>query len=210
MTRAGIPHFGRPFSTELSENQVRSLLQAQGNFQSVTAEWPLLVQNTGTGGLRLRIDPSAFDRPAVVATAEPGIQIQQFRIVSVSGSDAMRTRALPGGVLDLDLPITWVARPWFLRGGNTWSPTARNNVKRQGITYSAFTANDQKRVAVKTGTPTISEDQTIVPLYVAKDIIVAAKVNTGVVVPGTEEDDEPVPVLWLDLNTTGRMWAKQL
>lgn len=86
-----------------------------------------------------------------------------------------------------------VAKPWELR--ETYLDGTTNN----GITY-AYTDGENRNADDGTN----DEDQVIVPAYDIHDdvLINAFQVYTGVTV-GSE------PVVWEDMNTAGRAWAKQ-
>lgn len=86
-----------------------------------------------------------------------------------------------------------VAKPWELR--ETYLDGTTNN----GITYD-YTDGETRNADDSSS----DEDQVIVPAYDIHDdvLINVFQVYTGVVV-----DDEPV--VWEDLNTAGRAWAKQ-
>lgn len=84
-----------------------------------------------------------------------------------------------------------VAKPYLLR---------RSITSWNGITYTY--TSDYEREATD-GVDT--EDQVIVPAYVADDIVYIVRVSAF----GTDvEDEDGNPVYWLDLNVDGRAWAK--
>lgn len=125
-------------------------------------------------------------------SASSGVATQQFRILFLPIiSEAIKCRTWDGSTEGGD--IIRVARPYFLQGGRAW-----NNVVRNGVTYSNYRGfSDQIRTATKEGE---SETQTIVPAYLPSDILIAARVNTGVTTP------QGIIVEWIDLNVDGRMW----
>jgi len=150
-----------------------------------------------TIGLDLR---KAFVKQGTTTTEPPatsGLLGKRCVIKSVE-SEYLRCRAkngtqeLPGDIL--------VARPWFLRGPNTWQ-----NKQRRGITYS-YLADTQRRTATSA---TGNETQVIVPRYSLEDEIeVVQGVSTGVYV--VDPDLGFTELRSVDLNVDGRMWAKEV
>lgn len=67
MGKERTPHVGRPFGTEVTEHQVNDLFQTTGNVRAMDVKWPLLIESTQAGGIRLSIDPEVFeaDQPQV-------------------------------------------------------------------------------------------------------------------------------------------------
>jgi hypothetical protein len=85
-----------------------------------------------------------------------------------------------------------VAKPYLLRKSLT---------SRDSKTYSAYTTDGQERTATKAPD---TESQIVVQKYLANDFIeVAPCYGTGVV------DSEGNPVVLVDINNSGRMWAKK-
>jgi hypothetical protein len=210
MTRANLPHFGRPFDTELSENEVRAMIQAQGNFQSIQVEWPLLIQNTGTGGMRLRIDPAFESRGSVVA-ASTGVSSRYFKIIRHSDDFTTdRSDVIPCVSFDpTDLeaeaepgePVIWVAKIWFLRGFATWNGKTRRNIQ---YSYQLFTHHTRTATFDPDGTPE-SETQVIVPSYSEGDVIRATRMVTGLTTAVDNAVNDRAPVVWEE-DASGRMW----
>ena len=202
MARENQPHVGRPFDGPVRASQMNDVFQQISNFKSMSVTRPLTLTQTAGGGVRLGIQ---LPKPVkAVAAVAAGTTIKQFQIRgSSTQSDAIL--CFPdNGIDEIDISNkVWVAKPWFLRGKGTWEGESR-----KGVTYSDYIVGNQTRTATSTIDPGDSELQTIIPGYVSQDIIVAALVGTGVIEPGTEDDEDgPTMVKWLDLNTTGRMWA---
>lgn len=200
MARYRMPHVGRPSDLPVTHTQMNDTFQGVSNAQHISVSEPLTIQNTLGGGTRIGIIlPAAA--PAAVA-AEPAVMAKQFKVISTAHSDVMQCLPFVGGQSG-SIDLTWVAKPWFLRGANTWPET----VLRKRITYTYSEGVHGTRQATNhLPIPSVTEQQTIVPGYVLNDVIIAMRVNTGVVVPGTEGDDEPATVSWLDINNDGRMW----
>lgn len=70
MAKGRIPHVGRPFTNEVTANQLNTAFQTTGNVQAMRTDWPLLIEQTPEGGIRLWIDP-AFLRRAVGPPRDP-------------------------------------------------------------------------------------------------------------------------------------------
>ena len=157
-----------------------------------------VVENSG---LTLRDGPDGqvlgTDMRARAAAAETsqGVVAQQFKITNVSQSDVIEGKFQTGSTTDSPEVRVKIAKPWFLRGQDTWGGKTRKQ-----ITYTNFEDGGQTRTALSA---TEFEIQTIVPEYRVNDIIVAVKANTGIPLPGGEGGET---VKWLDLNTDGRMW----
>lgn len=119
----------------------------------------------------------------------PPPAMQRLKIVSIAG-DYLICNPFKGAAPDTTSQIQ-VAKPFELR---------RSVVAWNGLTFTY--TGDQARTATS-GSDT--EDQVVVPLYVAGDIILAAKnIIGGVdVTLGSGED-----MGWIDLNLAARAWAK--
>jgi len=134
--------------------------------------------------------PSPFT-PLQVPGHSVGSPIMQARLVSVE-DDTLQVVTWDGTSEGAD-EIT-VAKPFLLRrtpfDGETW-----NGVNYTYTSATARTGDD--------GTNT--EDQVVVPPYVADDLIYIVRVLGGT----DTVDGADAPVLWLDLNVDARAWAKQ-
>lgn len=193
MPRERKPEVGRPFNAPVTVAQQNAAYQTNANVNAISVDPPMTITNTPGGGIRLGIVmPRQVRQPVDIP-----ITTKQFKLADTRESDAFQCVAFDGGEVT-DFERIWVARPWFIRGGRTWSA-----VTRQDVRYTNYIAGHQQRRATKDGE---IETQTIVPRYATSDIIIAVKVDTGVLVPGTEEDEEPETVEWLDINNDGRMW----
>ena len=126
-----------------------------------------------------------FNRVGAVQTEQAGriVRLMQMKVVSVGGDTI--TCSFYDGEFTSSAEIS-VARPYLLRN----SLASRNGI---GYTYTgtdARTADD--------GSDT--EDQVVVPAYVAGDIIYAMSIPSG----GTSVENAE----WIDINVDGRAWAK--
>jgi hypothetical protein len=93
---------------------------------------------------------------------------------------------------DIDKPL-FVAKPYLLR----------NSINsRDGLTFS-YTDTDERTATDDDSGDT--EDQVVVPAYVEGDLIVVARMNTGVY----KDDEQEDPVLWQDMNVDARAWAEK-
>jgi len=128
-----------------------------------------------------------------------GSKARQFKITSVAFSDYLICHSYDGGTEGQE--AIYVAKPWFLRGTDTWGSITRLNISYE---YQS----PASRTATKQISPAISEvrQQDIVPTYVVGDIIVAEECNTGVTVQIDAETTQAVT--WIDINTDGRCWAE--
>jgi hypothetical protein len=117
--------------------------------------------------------------------------IVQARLVSV-GNDTLQVVTWDGTTEGAD-EIT-VAKPFLLRrtpfDGETWN----------GVDYTYTSATERSG---DDGTNT--EDQVVIPPYVADDVVYIVRVFGGT----DTVDGASAPVAWLDLNVDGRAWAKQ-
>lgn len=192
MPRERKPEVGRPFNAAVTVTQQNAAYQTAANVNSISVDPPMTIANTPGGGIRLGIMmPRQVRQQAVVSDAVA----KQFRLKSAAFSDALRCRTFLNEVEGDD--DVWIARPWFLRGGDTWG-----GVTRLSITYGPGIFG---RDATK---GEITERQRLIPSYIVGDLIMGIRAETGVIVPGTEEDDEPESVKWIDLNVDARMWSK--
>lgn len=194
MARNHTPFVGRPFNQPVTHNQLNDHFRATENSQAISVAPPLTIENTLGGGTRIGIVMPPV--PPTTAAAESVVTIKQFKIVRQSDSDVLQCRDYTGGGI-VSFDNVWVAKDWFMRGPDTWNGITRNNIK-----YSHYSIGNQTRRATKAAR---AEKQTIVPAYIVGDIIIAFKVDTGLIVPGTEEDDEPRKVEWVEPAGT-RMW----
>jgi len=116
----------------------------------------------------------------------------EFKLSSASGSDFVRCLPVAGGA------DVYIAKPWFLRGSNTW-----NNRTRNGVSYSypyPTTTQQFREATTSIGGNVVTQGQYIVPLYYPNDRIFAIRCATGLT------DPQGNPIGWLDLNVDGRMW----
>lgn len=128
-----------------------------------------------------QVFPSPGDIPPVV--------MQRLQIVSIAG-DYLICNPFKGASADTTSQIQ-VAKPFELR---------RSVVAWNGLTFTY--TDDQNRTAVNASSE--EEDQVIVPLYVAGDIILAANNivgGAGVAMPNGMD------LGWIDLNLAARAWA---
>lgn len=56
MGKDRIPHVGRPFPTEITENDLNAVLRTGGNVRGMSVGWPLTIKNTQHGGIRIGFD----------------------------------------------------------------------------------------------------------------------------------------------------------
>lgn len=184
---------GRPFNAPVTVTQMNAGYQTLGNVNSMSVDPPMFLTNTPGGGIHIGIDMPRQVRQKAVAAA--GTEAKQFKIRGTEWSDALRCRPFLDGREESD--IVWIAKPWFLRGGDTWG-----GVTRLSISYGP---GNLARSATK---GEITERQRLIPSYIDGDLIMAIRAATGVIVPDTEEDEEPERVKWIDLNVDARMWSK--
>jgi len=72
MMGANTPHVGRPFAAEISENALNDALVTIGNVKTISVGWPLTIQNTQAGGIRIGIDIDALlQRAGTIETLWP-------------------------------------------------------------------------------------------------------------------------------------------
>lgn len=129
-----------------------------------------------------QIFPTPGDSPPPV--------IQRLQIGSISG-DSLVCYPFDGASADTTAPIQ-VAKPPELR---------RSVVERDDLTFTY--SSDQERVAFNTDAE--EENQIVVPLYIAGDVILAANnIVGGSGVVGSDNQD----LGWIDLNLAARAWAK--
>jgi len=123
-------------------------------------------------------------------------EIFQCRIVSISFSDYLVCHVIDEDGEQQD--STYVAKPWFLRGSDTWDGRTRVNV-----TYSNYAGNYNIRRAVAGFSA--AKTQYLIPEYALNDIIFAMSCKaTGV---SRLNGDVSEPVEMIDVNADGRMWA---
>lgn len=124
-----------------------------------------------------------------VAGSITGMRVMQME-VTTNASDIL-TCSMRDGTTALADSVISVAKPYLLRN---------SIASRGGITYT-YSATDTREA--DDGATT--EDQVVVPSYIAGDVIYSLSIvigSTGVT------DAEGVAVSWLDLNVDGRAWAK--
>ena len=124
-------------------------------------------------------------------------EIRRFKIAEIK-PDYMQCTQWDGVK---DGPVTYVAKPFLLRA-SVKSRSFSGGI----IAFSAVTSNGGQRLATLGA---VAETQVIVPEYVVGDEIIAVrnvKGKTGVTRPEAGEVKE---VIWLDMNTDARAWAKK-
>lgn len=128
-------------------------------------------------------------------TTDPSTFVQEFVIITISLDAVVGCHTFADG--HEGTKRIWVAKPWFLRGAETWE-----GVSRLGVTYSNYATGNHFRTASKNvGGEQVSERQGIIPTYHLRDRIVGIKAPAFITAPdGTD-------VKWLDLNLDARMWA---
>lgn len=121
--------------------------------------------------------------------------VAQFLYKSSDG-DYIVCRAFDGTETGVDVAV---AKPYLLRPSMT----------TRGVFTYTYTS-DVERQSTDTGDSS-TEDQIVTPSYLTDEVIYAARVRrgTGVVTDGVVgEQANAEPILWLDLNVDGRMWAE--
>lgn len=144
----------------------------------------------------VRVPTSARE---VIRPDAAAVQVQQFVVVSEAG-DYLRCRKLdgPSGV-DVDGGIYYVAKPYLLRR-SPFDGTAG----RDSITFEY--TSDSERTATNADDET--EDQAIVPSYVAGDVVYGVLNVAGLSLTITRADGAEFSVRYLDMNADGRAWAQ--
>jgi hypothetical protein len=100
--------------------------------------------------------------------------------------------------------IVHVAMPYILQQTHYEDRTTdRRDISYEYITALADDPNAVRRTA--TNADDDEEAQIIVPAYEVDDIIIGF---TGIRGGTNISDDNDDPVIWMDLNIDGRMWAK--
>lgn len=131
--------------------------------------------------------PTSLDGPGTFAG------VTAFFVVSVDSDFLVCRIQSDEGTQDNDGDTVFVVKPYLLRN----SITSRN-----GITFT-YSATDTRQA--DDGATT--EDQVVVPSYVAGDIIYAVPVDNGLAsVTAVAADGSTTPE-YLDLNVDGRAWA---
>lgn len=139
------------------------------------------VLDAAGGYINPRRTPASV-RQIVSAAASPG-SVKIVTVVTVL-SDYISCETETG--------LINVAKPYLLRGSLT---------SRAGITYTYSGTDAQARTA-DNGADT--EDQEMLPAWIADDQIIAARVVGGTGI--TDADDADIQ--WIDLNVDGRHWAE--
>lgn len=96
---------------------------------------------------------------------------------------------------------TYIAKPFLLRGSATTRTFSGGT-----LTFGSYTTDGGQREATLDA---VSETQVIVPEYVVGDEIVAVRNVRGKTGVTREDADAEVEVIWLDMNTDARAWAKK-
>ena len=124
--------------------------------------------------------------PQQISAAQSGT-VLQVNVVE-QGGDWLKVLTWNGA--DEGTDLIYVAKPYLLR---------RSLTSWNGITFT-YSSNFE-RTATKGGD---TEDQVMVPAYVADDILYIVRPYGGT------DTVDPVgqPIVWVDLNVDGRAWAK--
>ena len=138
--------------------------------------------------------------PVRDAEANAGGRLAKFKINGTVGGDYLTCKRYDADADKTAGRTILVAKPWELRQ----SPF--NGVQIEypdGLKISYIYANQRKRSA--TSSTGLVENQAMIPDYFQGAIILAARGiagGTGAEGPASEV------IIWEDLNTTGRFWAK--
>jgi hypothetical protein len=119
---------------------------------------------------------------------------QQFVITGVDG-DYVTAHTLRDG--HEGAQTIYIAKPYLLRR------TPFDGLSRSGITYTY-----SSHVTRQADDGSSTEDQVVVPGYVAGDVIYAVRPIGGTGVTRPDGSGGTYDVTWLDLNCDGRAWAK--
>lgn len=137
---------------------------------------------------------------------DPPVRVRRFVVVNPDMPDTVVCSLYAGGP-----GIFQIAKPYLLRRSAFEVP----NFRRDGIGY-VYSSNSERTATryeppPQEGQSPPTENQRIIPKYVAGDVITAtsqALDGTDDLYDGTGPDRHRIFTRWVDLNNDGRMWAK--